>query len=104
MQDQQVAFDPISIRTALPWQAKVFVFYLFIACIIWLVRSIQLLRHLRIFPVSLRKLQPPSNQDDQSEFIASSALARKFPEFISSRSPETANLLQNAGSKFSFMW
>ena len=104
MQDQQVAFDPISIRILLPWQTRVFVLYLFIACVIWLVRSIQLVWQLRIFPVSLRKLQPPSNKDDQSEFLASSALAKKFPEFISSRSPETAYLLQNTGNKFSFMW
>ena len=104
MQDQQVAFDPISIRTVLPWQTRVFVFYLFIACGIWLVRTIKLFWQLKIFPISSRKLQEPSSKDDQADFLARSALARQSPEFIALRNVETASLLRHAGNKFSYMW
>jgi len=39
MQQAQVGFDPISIRTALPWQSRVFFLYLFVASVLWLERS-----------------------------------------------------------------
>jgi hypothetical protein len=103
MQDQStIPFDPMYIDRVVPWQTKVFILYLLVACGIWLVRSVQLFWRLRIFPASLGKFQPNSpNAQDQANSLARSALAKKLPEFINA---SNSSLIRLSDSSFSFMW
>jgi hypothetical protein len=104
MQQAQVGFDPISIRTVLPWQSRIFFLYLFVVSVLWLVRSLGLFWQLGFLAAFQRKSPSiPAGESDQAQFLAASALANRLPEFIGS-DPQKTPLLRLANLRFYLLW
>jgi hypothetical protein len=108
MQDQQVAFDPMSVDGARPWQLRLFVLYLFVVGVIWIIRSVSLSRQLWFFSRTKRAaLAKAGNERLQTDLLAQSALAGKLPREAMATGPSTqysSSLVEKVESEFLRIW
>ena len=107
MQDN-VGWDPISVRTALPWQSKLFVLYSFVTCVIWFIRSLDLFRQLLIFSNAKRAvLRKTDDEDIRVDLFARAALAGKLSSKTGRQEfdeVQPRGLIEKAEGRFQFLW
>ncbi len=107
MQEPQVRWDPAYIDRVIPWQTA-FTLYLFIVCIIWLIRTLALFRQLYFFSrAKCAALCEARNEDTVADLLAASALAGKIPvESPSGRRGDACPIaaVEKAGARFLNLW